>query len=166
MTISELGALGEFIASIGVLVTLIVLAVEVRRNTMTVRRTNIRQATESNSRALNALLDEGVAEIFIKGLKSLDDLSDVERYRFDNAFHQWLSACEQVFIDHREGMFEDDQLVVWENSIAGYLNTPGGKVWWEERQIWYSRAFRNDVARLCAQPTAEATRAGPKLDVA
>jgi hypothetical protein len=164
VTIAELGALGEFLASIGMLVTLIVLAFELRQNTKSMRRANVRQATDSNSRALNALLDEGVAEIFIRGLKSLDSLSDVERYRFDNSFHQWLTSCEQVFIDHRAGMFEDDDFVGYENAIPAYLTTPGGQVWWGERQAWYSRRFRADVARLCAQAPTEAATAGPKLD--
>ncbi len=164
MTIFELGALGEFIASIAVIVTLTFLVLELRRNTSATRRANIRQSTDGNSRALNALLDEGVAEIFIRGLKSLDDLSEVERYRFDNSFYQWLNCCEQIFIDHRSGMFDDDQLVSFANSIPGYINTPGGRVWWEERKIWFSHAFRADVARLCEQPNPEAETAGPKLD--
>ncbi len=163
MTISELGALGEFFASIGVLITLIFLVFQIRQNTLTMRRANLRQASESNSRALGALLDEGVSEIFVRGLKSLDSLSDVERYRFDNAFVQWLNSCEQVFIDQREGTFTADQFVVYENAVPGYLATPGGKQWWQERQIWFSPAFRADVAKLCAQPTAEAATAGPKL---
>ena len=49
-----------------------------------------------------SLLDEGVSELFIKGLKSLNSLSEVERYRFDNAFYQWVSSCEQAFVDKRE----------------------------------------------------------------
>ena len=164
MTISELGSLGEFVASIAVLVTLIFLVIQMRQSTATMRRANIRHATENNSRALTALLDEGVSEIFIRGLRSLDDLSEVERYRFDNAFHQWLTSCEQIFIDQREGNFSADDFTVYENAVPGYLATPGGNAWWEERQVWYSRAFREEVARLCARPPAEAARAGPKLN--
>ncbi len=163
MTISELGALGEFVSSIAVLITLIFLVVQLRQNAKLMCRANVRQANDANSRSLVALLDEGVSELFIKGLNSLESLSEVERYRFDNAFANWLYACEEAFVDQREGMFEDDQFVAWENSVPAYLTTPGGESWWEERQVWYSRAFREDVARLCAQPAAEAGAAGPKL---
>ena len=98
MTIFELGALGEFIASIAVIVTLTFLVVELRRNTSATRRANIRQSTDGNSRALNALLDEGVAEIFIRGLKSLDDLSEVERYRFDNSLFVQIAVGASIIL--------------------------------------------------------------------
>ena len=115
---------------------------------------------------LGALLDEGVSEIFIKGLKSLDGLSDVERYRFDTAFANWLYACDQTFIDFRNGTLGSDQILSLENAIPAYLATPGGSVWWEERQVWFSRAFRADVARVCAQSAEESAKAGPKLSEA
>jgi hypothetical protein len=161
MTLQELGSLGEFIASIAVFVTLIFVAYELRQNTRTMRRANVREGREGNSRALNALLEASVAEIFIRGLRSLDDLDEVERYRFDNAFHQWVTSCEQVFLDHRAGMFEKDSMVAYENSIPGWLNTPGGSAWWDERQVWYTAAFREEVERLRRAPSAEAANAGP-----
>ena len=163
MAISELGALGELFASIGVLITLIFLVFQIRQNTITMRRANLRQATESNARALCALLDEGVSELFIRGLNSLDSLSEVERYRFDNAFFQWISSCEQAFIDKRDDTFSADSFVVYENAIVGYLLTPGGKQWWEESQAWFSPPFRDDVNRLCANPSTEAGAAGPNI---
>jgi hypothetical protein len=86
MTISELGGLGEFLSSIAVLTTLIFLVIQFRQNAKLMRRANARQASDANSRTLVALLDEGVSELFIKGLNSLESLSEVERYRFDNAF--------------------------------------------------------------------------------
>ncbi len=163
MTISELGGLGEFLSSIAVLTTLIFLVIQLRQNAKLMRRANARLASDANSRTLVALLDEGVSELFIKGLNSLESLSEVERYRFDNAFANWLYACEEAFIDQREGMFPTDQFVRYENAVPGYLTTPGGKQWWEERQTWFGPAFRTDVDRLCTNLSTEAAKSGPKL---
>ncbi|MFT7652306.1 MAG: hypothetical protein ACI9UU_001413 [Candidatus Azotimanducaceae bacterium] len=161
MTIAELGSLGEFFASIAVLVTLIFLVIQMRQNTATIHRANVRQSTEHNDRALVELLDEKVADIFLRGQKSLDDLSEVERYRFDLAFTMWLKSVERAFADHRAGAFAADELVAYENSIPAFLTTPGGIAWWEERQVWFSPVFRTDVAKLCSQPPADAESAGP-----
>ena len=163
MTISELGALGEFVSSIAVLITLIFLVVQLRQNAKLMRRANVRQANDANSRSLVALLDEGVSELFIKGLNSLESLSEVERHRFDNAFANWLYACEEAFVDQREGMFHSDQFVKYANAVPGYLTTPGGKQWWKESQTWFNPAFRTDVDGLCANLTAEAAKSGPNL---
>ncbi len=161
MTIAELGSLGEFFASIAVLITLIFLVIQMRQNAGTMRRANARQSAEHNNRALAELLDEGVADIFLRGQRSLDDLSEVERYRFDLAFTMWLRTVEQTFAVFREGAFVADELAAYENSIPAFLTTPGGTAWWKERQVWFSPIFRKDVARLCSQPPAEATAAGP-----
>ena len=163
MTISDLGAFGEFFSSIAVLITLIFLVIQMRQNVRLMRRANVRHAIDANSRTLVALLDEGVSELFIRGLKSLQSLSEVERYRFDNAFANWLYACEQAFIDQREGTFTSDGFASFENAVPGYLTTPGGKQWWDESQTWFSPKFRADVDKLCANPTVEAAKSGPKL---
>ncbi len=163
MTISELGGLGEFLSSIAVLTTLIFLVIQLRQNAKLMRRANARLASDANSRTLVALLDEGVSELFIKGLNSLESLSEVERYRFDNAFANWLYACEEAFIDQREGMFPTDQFVKYANAVPGYLTTPGGTQWWKESQTWFNPAFRVDVDRLCANLTSEAAKSGPNL---
>ena len=164
MAISELGALGEFLSSVVVMITLIFLVMQMRQTTTLMRRANVRQAGDANSRALAALLDEGVSELFIKGLKSLDSLSEVERYRFDNAFANWLYACEEAFTDQRDGVFASDQFVRYANAVPGYLATPGGKQWWEERRTWFGPKFRNDVDKLCENFEEEAAKSGPKLD--
>ncbi|MFT7470155.1 MAG: hypothetical protein ACI8XU_000043 [Kiritimatiellia bacterium] len=163
MNWEAIGAIGEIVGATGVIVTLIYLAVQIRQNTSATNRTNVRNVLESNNSALSSLLDESVSEIFVRGLKSLEGLNEVERYRFDNAFYQWVGSCEQAFIDKREGTFSADSIVVYENAIVGYLLTPGGKQWWEERQVWFSPPFRDDVNRLCADPTNEAILAGPKF---
>lgn len=165
MNWEAIGAVGEILGAVGVIATLIYLAVQIRQSTAATNRSNVRHSLESQNAALASLLEESVAELFIRGLKSLDSLNEVERYRFDNAFVQWVSACEQAFLDSREGNFSSDSFRVFENAIVGYMLTPGGKQWWEESQAWFSPPFRKDVNRLCLHPTNEATTAGPNISV-
>jgi hypothetical protein len=44
MTLSDLGDLGDFLGGIGVFITLVYLAIQVRRNTMAVRSTSLDSA--------------------------------------------------------------------------------------------------------------------------
>ncbi len=163
MDLQDLGNIGEFVASIAVLLTLVFLTLETRRNTAAVRRANARHTAIQQANALGELLDGEVAEIFLKGQKSLEALSELERYRFDVVFTIWLQSVEQAYQDHREGFFSPDSLVAYENAIPGFLTTPGGAAWWKERRVWFARSFREDVERLCAQPGAEAEKAGPRF---
>ncbi len=63
MTIQDLGAIGEFVASIAVLVTLLFLVVQMRQNTVILKRTSVRQAASEHTNALRiASLDGEIAD--------------------------------------------------------------------------------------------------------
>ena len=86
MDIMELGAIGEFVASVAVLATLIFLVIEMRRNNTEMERANVRQVTSEHVRALEPIAtDEALAEMMQRGWSDLGRLDPVERYRFDIA---------------------------------------------------------------------------------
>jgi len=98
MTITELGALGEFVGAIGVVITLIYLAIQIRQNTRAMeesRRLALAQTYQLRADALQDMLvraanSEHVGPILAKlteagypeDIGSLDQLSPVERGRF------------------------------------------------------------------------------------
>ena len=162
MTISELGAIGEFIASIGVFVTLIILVIELKRNTKLLIRSNSREAYLHNGQALETLIDKEVSELFLRGNnEGLAALTKEERYRSDLAYAIWLQSCEQAFTDYKEGLFPSDQFAPIENSTAGFLSSPGGKDWWKERDVWFGHLFRQKVNSLLEKHGDEDAKAGP-----
>lgn len=163
MEIAELGAIGEFISSIAVLVTLVFLTLETRRNSRYLARSNSRQSIDGNREALSELLDKEVSELFYRGnLKGLSSLTPEERYRFDIAYAIWLQAGEQAFADARAGFFDAEHLISWENSIPGFLSTPGGAEWWQERRVWFSLEFRNEVDGMLTKFNPEVEQSGPQ----
>ena len=87
MTIIELGALGEFVSSVAVLLTLVYLAVQVRQTKQTVQssshQTGIATMTQNNQ---SVYKDKELSNIIIKGLFD-DDLDPTEWFRFG------LGAC-------------------------------------------------------------------------
>ncbi len=77
----ELGAIGEFTASIAVLVTLIFLVVGMRQNTTAIKRSNVRQVTAEHVRAMNIVAaDEVMSAVMVRGWGDLDELTPVERF--------------------------------------------------------------------------------------
>ena len=66
MSIAELGALGEFIASFGVFATLIYLAIQMRQNTQALRLNTAQVVTEELQRMFSLLAsDEGLSKVFV-----------------------------------------------------------------------------------------------------
>ena len=164
MNWDAIGASAELLAATGVIITLGYLSVQMRHNTVAVRRSNARQTTSDNNATLRSLAEnEDLSALIVRGFSSLEDLDLVERYRFDTALVQWLLNVEQTFADHKDGILPDSTLVMYKNAVPGYLNTPGGSAWWDDRRVWFSEEFRETVDSIMANPSAEAIVAGPKL---
>ena len=116
MTLMELGALGEFVGAIAVVVTLGYLAIQIRQNTRAMqesRRLALAQTYQMRADALQEMLvraaeSEHIAPIITKltsvgypdDVRSLDQLTPIERGRFrlwqiaqqthwDNMFYQY-----------------------------------------------------------------------------
>lgn len=162
MGIAELGAIGEFVSSIAVLITLVILTLEMRRNSKLLVRANARQTASDGAHALSEVLDERVSGIVRRGCtEGLSVLDPDERYRLDLALCVRLYPLEQAFADYRLGLYPTDHLVGYENAISGFLGSPGGTEWWNERKTWFGPEFRSEVDRLLAAPSGEARFSGP-----
>jgi len=55
MDIVELGSIGEFLSSIAMLITLVILLVEIKRSNILQTRQNVKQCTRDNTNALQAI---------------------------------------------------------------------------------------------------------------
>jgi hypothetical protein len=83
MSIQDLGALGELVAAVATVATLLYLALQIRQNNR-----NLEEATSASVNqgyaSINSRLssDEQFAEIFIRGREDLEALSPVELERF------------------------------------------------------------------------------------
>lgn len=150
-----IAAIGEIVSALAVVISLIFVGIQVRQNTVVTERANARQTASDHQRSLENFLDETMADIILRGLEALDSLTQVERYRFDNATSVWLETVEQAFADSKIGAFPDDLLVAYRNRLYIMLDRPGGLVWWEQHQSWFSPSFRADVERLRKQGTPE-----------
>ncbi len=132
MDLTQLANLGEFIGGVAVLVTLVYLAVQVRQNTIAIKRSNVREVTREHVRAIT-YTDPELSEIMMRGWADLEALTPLERYRFDLIAYAWLAAIEQAFADHDSGHFPDDSMVIFRNTIPGVVGAEGGLRWWSER---------------------------------
>jgi hypothetical protein len=124
MTIAELGALGELIGAIAVVVTLVYLAVQIRQNTRSMeesRRLALAQTYQMRADALQAMLvraadSEHIGPLITRltqrgypeDVAALEDLSPEERGRF----RQWQIAqqthWDNMFYQYQQGFLEEE----------------------------------------------------------
>jgi hypothetical protein len=127
MTIQELGSVGELLAAIATIATLIYLALQLRQNTAALKLSQIR-AVDSDAQNSRGRFVENreVAELYIKGLTEPDSLDQADRLRF-------RMMLDQLFFDWQGQIFlYDTNPAAADRFIAGTLATPGGKLYWEK----------------------------------
>ena len=142
MTIQQLGSLGEFIAAIATLATLIYLAIQIRRNTSIARATIIHQTNSAGMRELELVAQNAdLAAIYDKGMKG-ESLTGTDLVRFIAIVEMYLIWLENVDSQNSAGLyFQGDDLDDVVDKLSGEIrelfSTP------EVRQWWHHRAERN-----------------------
>ena len=141
MVWDAVGVTAEIVGAIAVVVSLLFLALEVRRN---------RNATESASvdtlaegfNSTNALLasDPELAAIWIKGMSEPTSLTDVESMRFFATTQSYINHFSTVLKYHESGLLPEEEWLSHYHSMHHIFNSPGGK--WLRDKINMAPAVR------------------------
>ena len=135
MTISELGAIGEFLGSIAVLITLIYLAVQVRQNTRHVKAQMGHDGWLSVAGMDLAVLGDNAGETLAKAELENEHLTDKDLKVLDAYFKSIAMHLGRVEHLHSQGL----EIYTVEQTALAFihqLNCPAGKAWWESNQSY------------------------------
>ena len=149
MTIQDLGSLGEFVAAIATLVTLVYLALQIRQNTRTVR-TSTYQAVLDSSRSDTELIlaHPHLERIYRLGRRDNNKLTDDERPVFRMLLGQLLLNYEIMFLQHRHGVLDEDFWRGRQEGLRALLLQPGVRLWWAGAAPLLHRYFATEFREL------------------
>ena len=151
--LDNLGNIGEFIGALAVVISLVYLAIQVRRNT---------QQMESNEKALlraessaqhiqwsdwrrMLATNAELVEIWDRGSGALGDLDRVEQIRFSVVPTDLLYVISNVWERYQAGISVGG---TWESNLAGaarFLASPGGEEWWSKNKRDFPRPFADAI---------------------
>lgn len=142
MDIQDLGSLGEFVAAIATVATLVYLAVQIRLNT-TEQRSNSRLATTRlvTDWHTTIMSDPELIRVFNSGFLEPDSLEPADRARFIWMVAAWASRMEEMYTQHKAGLIDP---VLWEQYreiLASFLKNPISNEWWESKVFVCSKEF-------------------------
>jgi hypothetical protein len=155
MNWDALGAIADLIAAVGVIVSLLYLASQVRGNSRQLRHA----AAQAVLDKLNGLIGQlaftaGAGDVWSRGLSGLDGLSDDEELvRFSSMLLQAFWAYEEVLHYHRSG---DIEAWTWTHAkapVEHFMRTPGFQQWWQLRKDWFSPEFQAHVGDRMPEAT-------------
>jgi hypothetical protein len=131
VTIQDLGSLGELIAAVATVATLIYLAAQIRQNTSTVRSSSAAaQNQNQNTLLLSLAQDPELNRIFWTGLESRSQLEAADQRRFDAVMAAMLNNYEQTWRFYNERTIDEGAWLGQLDSIRWFVAQPGFNEYW------------------------------------
>lgn len=132
MNWDAVGAIGEIVGALGVLVTLVYLATQIRDNTRSLQSASLQSVLEGpRDRYFLPMAQSGdMAEIFARGLTSLDNLDDGEKRRFFYMMFEQYFQMQQVMQLREQELVEQVDYDAWLEYTLAITRTPGGTTMW------------------------------------
>ena len=157
MTLQDLGNIGEFLGAIGVIASLVYLALQIRQNTRAVRSSTSQAITDARVEFLSSMTDNAeVAGIYFSGLRDRESLEGDERGRFDLLMSRFMATMENYFYQNRQGTMDREHWTRVLEILRFHIATPGGQSWWSSRRIRPDVAFERfldeEVKRIQSAP--------------
>ena len=148
MTLSALAELSQIVASLGVIVTLVFVAVELRKNTAQGKLSNYSDMINRYNAVYAITNDIGMSELIVRGRQSYAALNDAEKLSFGH-------YLEQICIANESSLIYDDSVVhekglsssLWAKHIRFHLGFPGAREWFDEfeRQRGFPHTYMSAI---------------------
>lgn len=125
-------AIAELMGAMGVLLTLVYLALQIRENTRGLQAASLESVLEGprDRYFLPMAKEPDLADIFARGLNSLDQLDEKETRRFFYLMYEQLFQMQQVMHLRERDLIPQVDYDAWLDYTASLIKTPGGAEMW------------------------------------
>jgi hypothetical protein len=146
MNWEAIGAVAEILASVGVVISLLYLAVQIRAQTIESRlATGNELANQLNVTYSILSSNRDFADVFLRGLQSFPSLDTAERVQFAAHMNRTFRVVEAMFNQYRWRRIDDS---VWQGldaALKDLCTYPGTQAWWSLRKHWFCDEFQAHV---------------------
>jgi len=153
VTIQDLGSIGEIVAAVATIATLVYLAVQIRQNSVLIRGSTYQASNNWNLSALSAIAQSPeAAATFEKGLSGNEKLAPGERTQFAVIMALLFGGFSQQYESYRAGEINEKQWKRVEQIAKWYLVQSGVQIWWQNGKAILSPAFATHMEQLLGPP--------------
>ncbi len=149
MNWDALGAIGEFVGAIAVVISVLYLAWQVRGQVQESKLTAIHETSVGFREGIAAtFLDQQLSELFVKAKDGPDGLTEAERLQFVAFVQRNYRVWEDAFYQRRQKRLDDPHWHSMERQYSALLWWPGVKWVWSIRRDFYTPEFAEYVDAL------------------
>ena len=151
MNWDAVGAIAESVGALGVIVSLIYLALQVRQNTTQDRINRFHETSSTLQDGFAVLYHPGNPQIWYKGHFRPDELDEEDAHTFRLFMERSLYNVQNFVYQHEHGLIDQE---VFESTMSQMrellIETPGGSSFWKNRRHMYTKSMCAATFRYCA----------------
>jgi len=141
------GAVAEIISAAGVIVSLVYLAIQIRRSSADTRHASVDRLVEMWASSFGAIgLDPQLASLWVRSLSGVGSLSREEQAQLFARIATTLRVSEAMYIHHTEGTIDAGLWTGIDANLTDLLATAPMREYWEIRHHWFSPKFQQYVS--------------------
>jgi hypothetical protein len=150
MDLDALGDIGDFLGGVGVVITLVYLAFQIRQNTKVVKVATATTRAEQRVHQSEFIAQTPeINRIFWAGIEEPASLRKDEYRHFESIFASYFQGTAGAFDLYREHAISEADWISIVATVEWILTTPGWKRYWKKWRSQYPpdlRAFVEDLA--------------------
>ena len=158
--LQSLGSIGEFVGAIGVVVSLVYLAQQMKQNTNSVRAASFNAMVQNSIGLLeHSFRDPEFAAFIVRAERDPDALSGDESERWDAYMTAVYRHFGNLVYQHRVGALDKLMWEAYRATLKQHLRSPAWASWYEENAHVFSMALTREVAEARRELAAESDSA-------
>jgi hypothetical protein len=136
-------SIGELIAALAVVLSVIFVGIEVRQNSETQVRAATQAAVSDYIGSLERITESReIACLYVRGAQDFGALSGSERLRFSAFYMSFYYQLQQMHRLAEEGSLDPETWAGFEGLLAETTRYPGVRQWFEVRRSWFGPGFQ------------------------
>jgi hypothetical protein len=143
MSLEDLGNIGELVAAIAVVASLVYLAIQIRQNTRTERGRAFQEIFSAANVHGDQMFGPQNIDLVISGMRDFETLSGGDKLRFDHLMLGYFNAVESTIFSKNAFLIGDETLENWAYLLrTRILPYAGVRDWWSEAKAIYAPETR------------------------
>jgi hypothetical protein len=145
MNWDALGAIGEVVGAVAVVLTLGYLAIQIRQSGKSSRQQSYHDLVTRRSEFYNKMVESNdVAAIFIAGCRG-DSMNEIDAQRFTSASLNYVSHFQDVYLQRKNEVIEESVWLAERQFLAVVMGLPGFVEWWQAATQYFLPEFVREV---------------------
>ena len=152
MKLSEAASWAEIVSAVGLIISLVYVGIQVTDHTSATRSET---ASNANSEFIDfynlVSSDADLADIWLRGIRNPESLTDIEAVRFVFVLHTVMLQFQNNFYLVEEGTLDPRMLDAINSTLGTIRGTPGFEFYWVNRKSLFFPEYQAYIESLMYQ---------------